>query len=199
MTARDMFFEFLETALLIFLISFVVIFFIMGDRLGLAHKIVIGVLPLSYFSIVFLHKQSVYRKKIIKILDKPSLDQIICSIREIDKRRDKISISLMMIVILGLALWGGGIYPDDIAQALIVLFVMILRYLLLFKNKDKVEKEYLTVKDKLRDEFINYILPILVILIALLGKTADIIDTFQAILVFIIYYIWHIILFSRRD
>ena len=68
MTARDMFFEFLETAFIIILISFVVVYIILGDRLDLARKIVVGVLPLTYFSIFFLNKQRVYRKKIKKAL-----------------------------------------------------------------------------------------------------------------------------------
>jgi len=195
-----MFFDFLETVLLIFLISFVVIFFILGDRLGLARKIVIGIVPLSYFSIIFLNKQRIYRKKIKKTLKRElNLEQIICSIREIDKRRDKICILLLEIAILGIALFGGGISTDDIAQALIVLFVMILRYIFLFINKDKTEKLYLTIKDKHRDEFINYILPILMILIALFGKSADFVDTIQAVAVFIIFYIWHNFLFSARN
>jgi len=98
MSAKDMFFDFLETVLLIFLISFVVIFFILGDRLGLARKIVIGIVPLSYFSIIFLNKQRIYRKKIKKTLKRElNLEQIICSIREIDKRRDKICILLLEI------------------------------------------------------------------------------------------------------
>jgi len=200
MTARDMFFEFLETAFIIILISFVVVYIILGDRLDLARKIVVGVLPLTYFSIFFLNKQRVYRKKIKKALKQElNLEQIICSVREIDKRRDKICIILSEIVILGLALYGGGILIDDMAQALLVLLIMILRYLFLFTNKDKTEKEYLTIKDKHRDEFINYILPILMILIALFGKSADVIDTVQALAVFMIIYIWHNFLFSPRD
>ncbi|RLC36431.1 hypothetical protein DRH27_05235 [Candidatus Falkowbacteria bacterium] len=195
-----MFFEFLETAFIIILISFVVVYIILGDRLDLARKIVVGVLPLTYFSIFFLNKQRVYRKKIKKALKQElNLEQIICSVREIDKRRDKICIILSEIVILGLALYGGGILIDDMAQALLVLLIMILRYLFLFTNKDKTEKEYLTIKDKHRDEFINYILPILMILIALFGKSADVIDTVQALAVFMIIYIWHNFLFSPRD
>jgi len=76
---------------------------------------------------------------------------------------------------------------------------MILRYIFLFINKDKTEKLYLTIKDKHRDEFINYILPILMILIALFGKSADFVDTIQAVAVFIIFYIWHNFLFSARN
>ena len=200
MTARDMFFDFLETALLILLVSFIVVYFIVGDRLGLARKIVIGILPLTYFSLFFLNKQRIYRKKIKKALKSElNLEQIVCSIRGIDKRRDKICILLLEMVILGIALFGGGIFIDDIAQALIVLFVMILRYIFLFMNKDKTEEEYLTIKDKHRDEFINYILPILIILIALFGKSADIVDTIQAVAVFTIFYIWHNFLFSSRN
>ena len=79
MTARDMFFEFIETILIVIIFSFIIFYIILGDRLDIVNKIIIGLGPLSLFSLLFLIKEKINRRTIY-------CTSLICLVINRDKR-----------------------------------------------------------------------------------------------------------------
>ncbi len=66
------------------------------------------------------------------------------------------------------------------------------------EEEDKDSLIYIEPIDKTRDEFVIFSLPLVIIAIALFNKSVNVIDFAQALMVFLMMYFWHKMLFRRR-
>lgn len=81
-------------------------------------------------------------------------------------------------------------------------FVIKMRVNLSNYKKRKKENDtelvlYLSHWDKIKDEIVIFLLPVIVLLVASLESGVDATSVVQALLVFIVMYAWHIILFRK--
>jgi len=189
--ASGFFFDFVETVLAIALGSFVLFYFILGDRFFLAQQIVKAVTPLSIFLIIFLIKTRINRRKIKKLKKDDKFDEIFVELTAEDKRRDFYIIVIAVISVILLPLLTDRIiYGEDLAQSFSILLLLFLWHSYMFRKRDHGEAMYVNKIDKARDEIFIFVIPVVALLAPLMIVNVDLIDILQAIISYGIVYLW---------
>ncbi len=200
MKAKDMIIDFINYAFLLALMTFLIIYFIAGDRFFLFTRLLKSLLPLSLFGIILLIKIKMSRNSIKKGEVDNDLDETIAYIIKKDIIKDLIIIAIMPIIIIMIALLDISINFNDIFQAILIFIIMLLWHIVLFKKKEDMNHlVYITNLDIIKDEVVIFLMPVLIIAIALMKKNIDIIDIMQALFPFIIFYVWHKRLFRKSN
>lgn len=189
--ASGFFFDFVETVLAIALGSFVLFYFILGDRFFLAQQIVKAVTPLSIFLIIFLIKTRINRRKIKKLKKDDKFDEIFVELTAEDKRRDFYIIVIAVISVILLPLLTDRIiYGEDLAQSFSILLLLFLWHSYMFRKRDHGEAMYVNKIDKARDEIFIFVIPVVALLAPLMIVNVDLIDILQAMISYGIVYLW---------
>ena len=191
MKARDMMFDFLETIFLICLISFVVFYFIVSDRLGQAEHILKTVLPFAVFGIVFLSKIKYNRHELKRLDRKNTLDEAVIYPTAVLIKWDIRVIILISLVILLIPFLDKTLSIVDALQAFLFGGIMYAwhRHLFFTKDSDSPDKAISRAQVN-RDEMLIFSLPIIVIIPALLARDINTLDTIQALAACVLMYVW---------
>ena len=190
--AKDLIIDFFNYALLLFLIIFCLIFFIVGNRLAVFTEFIKLLMPLAYFGIFFLVRLKFDREALRKRKKEGNLNEIIKYLTKLDKIKDLIIISILSIIILIIAMIDGYVDVFDILQAIIAFLTMFFWHLALIrKGKNINESMCITYFDKIKDEMVIFLLPIIIISIVLVNKNVNMVDFLQAFIPFLAIYVWH--------
>ena len=197
-SASGFFFDFVETVLAIALGSFVLFYFVLGDRFFLAQQVVKTVMPVSIFLLMFIIKSKVNRRKIKKLQKEDKYDEIYVDLSLQDKRMDMgiIFVSSFFIIILPMLI-DRIIYTEDIMQSSSFLLLLFLWHSYIFRKREHSESMYLNKNDKARDEMFVYIIPVVCMLAPVMNINVDIIDIIQAIIGFGMIYIWRMYMYRH--
>lgn len=197
MSAKDIILDFFYYVFIIGLSIFVFYYIVLGDRFAIFTEIK-TLVALAFFAVPLLIIIKLRRTTIKKLRKEDDLDEIITYLTTFDKIKDRIVTVFLPVFIVGLAVLDGYIDTADYFQAVVSFVVIFLWHSVLFKKKGTAAGlSYLTNLDKIKDEFVTFLLPIIIISIGVIDKNVDVIDFFQALIVFLIMYFWHKILFKK--
>jgi hypothetical protein len=200
MTAKELFFDFLELVFIIFLCVFVLFYLILGDRLDVFKIIFDLAIPLIIFLIPLAIVLRLRRHNVKKMREEKNITEVIAYISKSDKTKDYIIIVLVSIMVLIVPLIDKSFKLTDFFQALAVTFIMLPWHLYLFKSNDKDVSRVITLRyvDKFKNEIIVFFTPLFLIAIGIIGGEVVVVDYFQAVLTFVILYFQHIQLFGKN-
>ena len=197
--AKDMAIDFINTVFIIVLSTFCFFYFFLLGNTDIAKQIVKIAMIFSVFGILFLVKMKIARRKIKKIEREYNLDKIILYFNKIDLLKDIAVVILLFFIMFIIAVVGGSYNYIDTFQAIFILVYLLSWHFVLFRKKDNTgESIIITSLDKYFDDFVIFIMPILILLIPLFFKLVDVIDIFQTTIIFILLYFWRKILFKNR-
>lgn len=190
--AKDMLVDFLDTAFLLFMISFCVFYFIVGNHFDVAQKIVKAAFAFSWVGVIFMLKFKFAKVHIRKIIGEGRENEIVAYFDKTDRLKDLLLIIVYPVSIIALGLWKESLNDVDVFQALIIFLVAYFWHFNLFSPREDVTRlMYATNMDKLKDEIFTFFLPFFIIIIAFSRGEVDNIDIIQALLIFLISYIKH--------
>ncbi|HAM89002.1 TPA: hypothetical protein DEG24_04730 [Candidatus Falkowbacteria bacterium] len=200
MSAKDMAFDFITTAITIVLCSFVFFYFIVAGHWETAEKITRSTASASVFSIFFFLKLKTEKTKIIKHKEEASLDDVLVYFTNFDKTKDLIVIIVLTLLIAGIAWYDNKVNTIDVWQMIMTFSASFIWHCFLFRKKeDYGEIMSATVYDRIKDQIFVFFLPIVVLTPPLLYRTFDIIDQIQIVTVFGVMYAWHKYLIRKRN
>ena len=200
MKLKDLILDFINYLFLLGLIIFFLLYIILGDRFAFFIEFFKSIVPLAFFGIPFLIIIKFRRESCKKYRKEDKLNEIILYLNKLDKLKDKIVIVFAALLIIVIAIIDGDINTIDIVQAIVFFIIIFFWRLILFKRKDELSGlSYITLFDKVKDEFVVFLMPIIIIAIALLGKEINLVDFFQALVAFLIIFGWHMIMFRKAD
>jgi hypothetical protein len=195
MRAKDLFFDFLETVLLIALTTFVIFYFIIGDRLYIAQRFINLILPLSVVAIPFILKIKLSRRQIRKFQNESAMDEVAVypRLRYIDwDIRFAVLVPLMLVLIPFIL---SSLTTEDIVQAFLSGILMAVWHFHIFKDSAGRGLPQLTRLDIIKDQIAIYLMPVLILIVPMLGANVDYIDAIQVIFFFVFMYIWRQLMF----
>lgn len=199
MKAREMIFDFLNDSFLLVISLFFFFYFFLGGRLEQASALVKMFIPLAIFLLFLLIKTKFNARRYRKYKNEFNLDQKVCYLTDSDKIKDAVVVLSLPAVMLGFTALDKYVDIIDILQASAVFIVSYAWHLKIFRPKDEYgELVYITNSDKIKDEVIIFLLPVIVIAITLLFGRIDLVDNFQAVSVFVVMHFWRLILFKNR-
>lgn len=200
MNFKDLALDFINYLFLLGLIIFFLLYIILGDRFAFFTEFFKSIVPLAFFGVPFLIIIKLRRESCKKYRKEDKLNEIILYLSKLDKLKDKIVIISAALLIIVIAIIDGDINTIDIAQAIIFFITIFFWRLILFRRKDELSGlSYITLFDKVKDEVVVFLMPIIIIAIALLGKEVNLVDFFQALVTFLIIFGWHMIMFRKAD
>ncbi|MCD4761598.1 hypothetical protein K8R32_01425 [bacterium] len=197
--AKDMVLDFFHYIFLIVISIIFFFYFFLGDRMELAQKIVRSFMFLSIFGVLFIIKSKMNDREKKKLIREQRLEEIINYLTKKDKFKDLIVISVLPILLYGIALINGYILSSDIFQTVAVFFIGLSGHVFLFRKRDDRALTYVRHFDIIIDSVVVFSLPIAVLALSFIDGGADIIDIAQAGSVFIVMYYWHKYLFRRKE
>ncbi len=197
--AKDIIIDFINFAFLIAVSVYIFFYIVTGGNLSIFTDFFQMLMPIALFSFPFLIITKLNRQKIKKFDKENNLDEPVAYIAQADKIRHIIVILIVAIVIILIAVIDGYMIFSDFIQALtVLLFLLIWHYILFYRDGNKVTVIYLTYYDKIKDEVVSFLLPLVVLSTPLLSKNIDNVDFLQALSAFFIYYIWHFLMLRKN-
>lgn len=195
--AIDMIADFLTTIFILAIGAFIFYFFILGNRLELAEKIVKAMMPLSFFSLIFLVKIKTNKHKKRKLQKEANDNIVVCYLTDRNIRKDLAIIIVSSLIILLLALFSKPFTIVDVYQFVVCISILLFWHFIKFrKPKDSYETPSLNRIDILKDELILTSLPVILLIIAIATIGVDLIDILQSFISPLIMYVWHKILIN---
>lgn len=198
MTAKDVIIDFLNYTFLVILVIFCITFFIIGDRFAIFTEFMKSLVPLAILGIFFLIKIRLSKQSYKKFTKENSLDDIIKYLSKLDKIKDTVVISFLPVFIIGSSYLAGRVDLINLLQALVTFCMMYFWHMILFRKENINKITYLTNFDKIKDEVVIFLLPILIIGLAILDGAVDFVEILQGVMAFLIVYYWHKILFRKE-
>jgi hypothetical protein len=200
MKAKDMVIDFVNFVFLFAISLFVFFYFILGERLELAQKIVKACMYLSFFGLIFVVKTKTAKRDMAALDSEERLNEIVAYLDERDKLKDLAVMCSLPVVIIAVAALNGTSGPGDILQALGVFSAAVAWHAYLFRVRDSAARlRYVTNLDTMADSVVTSLLPIVHLSLSFLFGGADTLDLIQALLIFLLIYGWHKYLLRRRD
>lgn len=201
MKVKEMIIDFISYIFLLLIIIFSIIYFIAGDRLESFGKFLHAFIPFSYFCLIFILKFKAFNKKYQDYKyykQERNLDEIIIYFTRFDLIRNIFFIILSSIFVILIAIYNQTVNLNDFIQSLLAFVVLLFSHILLFhRKKDAVVDTYATVLDKMIQELIIFILPVIIYLPAFGQNDSKIIDVVQSLSAFLIMYFWNKFLFKN--
>jgi len=197
-SARFIFFDFIETVLIILLVAFLLFYFILGDRMSFAGQIVKMLVPFSFFGVLFIFKLKISRRLLRKVKGSGSSGDVVIYFTNKDKFKD-LGVIIIIFLLLLMIPWfiDKTLYIEDNIQIASIVVVLYLWHRYLFRNRvgDGIEM-YLNKIGLVFDGIVNYLLPLIIVLISISFLNLDVIDIIQSLITFFIFFIWHKVLFN---
>jgi hypothetical protein len=190
--------DFFNYIFLLLLVSFIIIYIIVGDRISIFTNIIKTIIPLSYFLAMFLLAIKIDRNKYEKIRKEDKLDEVVIYFDRIDNIKDIVVTLILPVVVIFIAMID-KINIIDIFQAVSSFSLMYFWHLVIFMKRDDMGGiKFMTNFDVLKDRVVIFLLPIVIISIPLTQKFIDNLDIFQALSVFVIMWLWRKILLFKN-
>lgn len=202
MNAKDLLMDFLNYAFLIGVVVFFIVFFIVGDRFEIFTNILRSLTPIAVFSVFFLffYKRKRRQKKKKTIDENGDLDEVLIYLKLKDKLKDLAIIATITVGNIILQLVFYEVATHDLIQIFIIFFIMILWNLYLLRANSQDDYIGLTFKKIIDDEVVIFLLPLIFYTLGYIsGKIPELMDIFQALILMVAMYIWHYILFKKKD
>ena len=191
MKASDMIFDFLETLFLIFLISFVVFYFIAGDRLELAGHILKIIFPFAVFGIVFLSKIKFNQRELRRLNREGAAGKAVIYPTKVLIKWDLRVIIIISFIILLIPFVNKTFSIIDALQAFVFGGVMYAWHQHLFFTKDSPNPDKAITRAQVnKDEIFIFLLPIIVLIPSLLARRVNELDIIQAIAALALMFAW---------
>lgn len=133
MTWKEFLLDFIQYALFLALLAFVIIFFFVGDRMGMLYAFVKSLVPFAYFGMLFLIKLKINRVD-FKTRERDNDTNITLHLKYFDKFLVEIIVFLIPIIILGIAFLDHKVGLTDILQALAAFLLAYVSLKIIFKN-----------------------------------------------------------------
>jgi hypothetical protein len=195
---RTIFMDFLGFVFLIGLISFVIIFFVAGDRMAYISIIMKAILPLLVFLVLFLFETKKVFHEIKKFKKENNLEEIIIYFTKEDILKDYIMISLVPLICFGLAAFDQSFDNYDTIQISLALAYLFIVHKILFQKQEQVSAVCCATRiNKIIDEVLIYFLPMIMLCVTAVRMSTDIIDIAQATFAFLLFFYWRKYLFRR--
>ena len=197
--ARDMFFDFLEVALLVGLVIFAFVYVIIGNRLGMLAKFFENIFSLFFFIFLAFSNFSINRRRLRKYRREQTLHDTIFYLDENDAKKDIFVIGLSTFAIFLLPYFDRSFYLEDALQTGIFLALALGWHFYIFKMNDYGNAAN-TVNglELILDRIFIFFLPVIVILVAVAFGDTDIIDFAQALAAMGFMFFWRMILFREK-
>lgn len=193
--------DFINFALLLAFICFCITFFIVGDRFALFGIFLRMIMPFSIFGILFLIVFKIKRNEITNFERAGVLEEKIVYLSLADKKMDKVIISMLPFLIMLFTLIDMDASIIDVFQSVTAFLFMFFWHKFLFKKPD-TSAEVIQLKniDKIRDEIMVYLLPLIMAMVGFFTKNFNLaIDFLQCLSSFLVMISWHYIIFKQRD
>ena len=197
MKAKEMFFEFLDTVFTSFVIAFIVFYFIVGRHWDVAEFIVKALTPFSVFSLIFIVKFKLGKRRMKKMAVEARLDEPCFYLSKSDRLKDRLVIAGLFFVLLAVPFFDNSFNAVDLWQGLLVLFIYSFWHIFLFKGEEGDDLIPVTYFDQLKDEAVIFFTPVAVLAVSLLARDTSWLDVIQAIIAAGVMYIWHRHLFNK--
>jgi len=191
MKAKDIMFDFIETIFLILLISFIVFYFIVGDRLGVAEDVIKTVLPFAIFGLLFLSKLK-YSRHELKWLDRKSTaeEAVIYPTAALVKWDTRVIIIISLILLL-IPFFNKTLSIIDALQVFVFATLMYIWHRHLFFSKgSKIPDKAINRAQINKDEMFIFSLPIIVLVPPLLARDLNTLDVIQALVAITLMFAW---------
>ena len=191
MKAKDMIFDFLETLFLIVLISFIVFYFIVGDRLGLAEDIIKIVLPFAIFGILFLSKLKYSRHELKRLNRENTAEEAVIYPTAALVKWDARVIIIISLIILLIPFFNKTLSIIDALQVFLFGGIMYVWHRHLFFSKgSKIPDKAISRAQMNKDEMLIFSLPIIVLIPCLLARDLNTLDIIQALVAVAFMFAW---------
>ena len=191
MKAKDIMFDFLETIFLILLISFIIFYFIVGNRLELAENILKTVLPFAVFGILFLSKMKYNRLDLKRLNRGSTADEAEIYPTPVLIKWDVRMIVIISLIIILIPFFNKTLSIIDALQAFIFGGLMYAwhRYLFFTKGSKAPDKAISRVQIN-KDEMFIFSLPIIVLIPPMLARGLNTLDIIQALVAIALMFAW---------
>lgn len=196
MKASEIVIDFINQLFMVGLICFVLIFIILGDRLGAAYAIMQALSPFGFFGLFFMIKFKFSREKVRKMRSEDRLNEVLFYLTDKDISWDWFFIIIIPVLIFIFPFFFTDLNSFDLIQFLLVFSAFAFIHKIVFKKDQYGERQYLTRLDETIDEIVLFFLPILVYGIAFFIYTVNVLDIVQSVLVLILFYLWHFFFFK---
>lgn len=196
MSGKDQLISFIQLAFLLAIGTFVLFYFILGNRMDLARQIVIAVAAFSVIVVFFT---------IIKNLDSKELKEKIMNVIE------NIFLVILSIFCFYFFIIGNRMdLADKVVRFMMVFavfgFVFLIKAKLATRFVIKQKRDgidlneiivYLEDADRVKDWIVVLLLPLVIIISTIFSLKITKLDVFQAIVVFVLIFLLHKILFKK--
>lgn len=198
MSGKDQIIDFSNFVFLIAVGLFMLFYVVFGDRMDAFAEILKVLMFFSVFAFLFLLVSKINHTKIIKLIENEKNNEDIAYIDKTDILIDKIVALVLVVIIIGIALFDGEINTIDYVQAISSALVYFAWHRFLFKNKEGADMLIvLNEADKAKDEIVIFLIPVLILVPAVFSGVIDVVDNVQAVASFLIVAIWHYKLFIK--
>jgi hypothetical protein len=135
MSSKKLFFNFIETIFLIFLISVSLIYVILGDRLGYFKAMMNALMPISFY-VLFFYFASKFKKKEYLKRQKELRFEIVLILNFFDKvKADAINVGIPIMILLISYLIKFKLDLEDVMQSAAVFILLNFWHRYLFKKE----------------------------------------------------------------
>jgi hypothetical protein len=134
MNYKDLIIDFINFIFIIILISFCIVYFIVGDRMGMIVKLLQSLVPIAMFGILLLTKLKLNRMTLKKRI-REDRTEIILNLTYMDKIIGDLIIFSMPIIIIGISIFAGKTDTADIVQAAAAFLIVYFWQTNLFKKE----------------------------------------------------------------
>lgn len=191
-----MWFDFLHTIFIIFLIVFIGLYIVVGGRLGIIYQIGRAIMPFAYFFLIFLVRTKLTQYEYKKHKKEANFEERLTYISSRDIKLDIIVIIILSLSVLGWTLVNQLFLWLDLLQATIVFGFLYIWHIKLFSKVDiKNNFHYIDYLDKIKDEVITMLVPVIIVIPPLINMQIDIVDVWQAFTVLLGLQAWRLYLF----
>jgi len=199
MNAKFIFLDFVNYLFLLALIIFVIAYIIVGGRLEMFEKIMKSLVPFAYYGMGLVYFIERKRKQRIKLIEETNFDEIVAYKTIIDRIKDLFVIVFLSFVIIVLVAYRGDLRIDDVFQALLIFASLFLWQFFIFQKDFRSSSYIIYRKTILYDDIFIVFLPIIIYLsVYIVGAVPVFIDIFQAIIPYIVMYLWHDYLLEKK-
>lgn len=199
MKAKELVIDFIAFLFFLAIVIFVIVYFIVGNRIYMVAEILRSLVPFSVFGIIFLFKCRKAKKDYIEAKEENNSEEQFIYLNRSDWIKNFLINILSAVLVLIIAIIDKSIDIIDCAQILFTFSYLTALEVYLFRKRDNIVIEmYIDYIDKIVYLMAIYFLPIFVYGLAFVKPVPNMIDVAQAVLAFLPPFIWNNLLLKQK-
>ena len=151
----------------------------------------------AFMAVIFLVKIKQARMRRNSLKKREKLNEIAVVFGKYDNQKDIGMIMLTVVAILSLSVIDGKVDSLTVLYVILNIFVLGLWHMVLFRQRTNGEQKFFaTYSQLINDSLITFAIPVIMMCLTIFKEGFNTLRLYQALLVFIVLYIRHWILFG---